>query len=84
MVETKVYADNFSKSFGSPGDFLGFLGERAQNSRWMTARSKDLAFEPLEDGSPASNTISQNLTNGDDRFELSAHPPCRYHETHER
>ena len=66
MVETKVYADNFSKSFGSPGDFLGFLGERAQNSRWMTARSKDLAFEPLEDGSPASNTISQNLTNGDD------------------
>ena len=48
MVETKVYADKFSTSFSSPGDFLRFLGERAKNSSWLTAKSKDLTFEAMD------------------------------------
>ncbi len=46
-MTSKVYADKFSQSFSNPGDFLGFLDERARNSRWMTARSKDLSFEAM-------------------------------------
>ena len=52
MVETKVYADKFSTSFSSPGDFLRFLGERAKNSSWLTAKSKDLTFEAMDKVDP--------------------------------
>jgi hypothetical protein len=40
MVETKVYADNFSQAFSDSEVFLSFLEERAKNSAWMTAPSK--------------------------------------------
>ena len=51
MMETKVFADDFSCSFSEPRDFLQFLGERKAKSEWMTAPSKDLRFEPVEKGS---------------------------------
>ena len=51
MMETKVFADNFSCSFSEPGDFFQFLGERKAKSEWMTAPSKNLRFEPVEKGS---------------------------------
>ena len=47
-MKNEVFADRFSQSFSSPGDFLGFLGERARNSSWMTASSKDLSFEAMD------------------------------------
>lgn len=59
MTETKVFADNFSCSFSNSGDFLSFLSERANNSRWLMARSKDLRFEPLEKDSPTGNLFLQ-------------------------
>ena len=51
MMETKVFADDFSCSFSEPRDFLQFLGERKAKSEWMTAPSKNLRFEPVEKGS---------------------------------
>ena len=51
MMETKVFADDFSCSFSEPRDFFQFLGERKAKSEWMTAPSKDLRFEPVEKGS---------------------------------
>ena len=54
MVETKVYADKFSTSFSSPGDFLRFLGERARNSSWLTAKSKELMFEAMDKVDPTA------------------------------
>ncbi|MCF2617293.1 transposase [Oscillibacter valericigenes] len=51
MMETKVFADDFSCSFSEPRDFFQFLGERKAKSKWMTAPSKDLRFEPVEKGS---------------------------------
>ena len=51
MMETKVFADDFSCSFSEPRDFFRFLGERKAKSEWMTAPSKDLRFEPVEKGS---------------------------------
>ncbi len=66
MVETRVYADNFSQSFVSPGDFLSFLGERARNSSWMTARSRDLAFEAMDNDTPASGTLPQITGSSDE------------------
>ncbi len=59
MTETKVFADDFSCSFSNSGDFLRFLDERASNSQWLTAHSKDLRFEPLEKNSPAGNLFLQ-------------------------
>ncbi len=58
MVEAKVYTDKFSQSFSNPGDFLRFLGERAKNSHWLTARSKDLSFEAMDKVDPAALTGS--------------------------
>ena len=51
MMETKVFADDFSCSFSEPRNFFQFLGERKAKSEWMTAPSKDLRFEPVEKGS---------------------------------
>lgn len=48
MTEQKIFADNFRCSFSDPSDFLQFLQDRNDNSRWMTAPSKNLVFESLE------------------------------------
>lgn len=48
MTEQKIFADNFRCSFSDPSDFLQFLQDRKDNSRWMTAPSKNLVFESLE------------------------------------
>jgi len=68
MVETRVYADNFSRSFVSPGDLLDFLDERARNSRWMTAHSRDLTFEVLEADAAAAAVVlpSRSAGTGDE------------------
>lgn len=59
MVETKVYSDSFSQVFSEAGDFLSFLHERARNSRWMMAPSRDLSFEALEQDQIASGITAQ-------------------------
>ena len=51
MMESKVFADNFSRSFSESGDFFQFLSARQARSKWMTAPSKELRFEPVERGS---------------------------------
>lgn len=48
MTDQKIYADNFRCTFDDPGDFIQFLKERKENSRWMTASSRNLVFESLE------------------------------------
>lgn len=48
MTDQKIYADNFRCTFDDPGDFIQFLKERKENSRWMTAPSRNLVFESLE------------------------------------
>lgn len=48
MTDQKIYADNFRCTFDDPGDFIQFLKERKENSRWMTAPSRNLVFETLE------------------------------------
>ena len=48
MTDQKIYADNFRSTIDDPGDFIQFLKERKENSRWMTAPSRNLVFESLE------------------------------------
>lgn len=50
MTETKVFADDFSRSFSDPDQFLDFLKARKENSTWMKAPSKGLTFQPVEKG----------------------------------
>lgn len=37
MMESKVFADNFSRSFSESRDFFQFLSARQARSKWMTA-----------------------------------------------
>lgn len=55
MAECKAYADDFSCSFGDPARFLDFLGERKENSQWLTAPSRALQFQSVAKGSPMSD-----------------------------
>lgn len=59
MMESKVFADNFSHSFSESGDFFQFLSARQARSKWMTAPSKELRFEPVERGSTLGNLYMQ-------------------------
>lgn len=59
MMESKVFADNFSRSFSESGDFFQFLSARQARSKWMTAPSKELRFEPVERGSTLGNLYIQ-------------------------
>lgn len=59
MTEDKIYADDYSCSFSDTGDLIDFLAERKESSRWMTAPSKQLHFEAIEEGTPAANQIMQ-------------------------
>ena len=59
MMESKVFADNFSRSFSESGDFFQFLSARQARSKWMTAPSKELRFEPVERGSTLGNLYMQ-------------------------
>jgi len=59
MTESKVFTDNFSRSFSESGDFFQFLSARQARSKWMTAPSKELRFEPVERGSTLGNLYMQ-------------------------
>ena len=59
MMESKVFADNFSRSFSESGDFFQFLSARQARSKWMTAPSKELRFEPVERGSTLGNLYGE-------------------------
>lgn len=59
MTESKVFTDNFSRSFTEPGDFFQFLSDRKARSKWMTAPSRELQFEPVERGSTLGNLYMQ-------------------------
>lgn len=59
MTESKVFADDYSRNFSEPGDFFQFLSDRKARSRWMTAPSKELKFEPVERGSTLGNLYMQ-------------------------
>lgn len=59
MMESKVFADNFSRSFSESGEFFQFLSARQARSKWMTAPSKELRFEPVERGSTLGNLYMQ-------------------------
>ena len=52
MTERNIYADNYSCSFSDPSEFLDFLKERQDNSRWMVTPSRDIVFESLEKDTP--------------------------------
>ena len=56
MTESKVFTDNFSRSFTESGDFFQFLSDRKARSKWMTAPSRELQFEPVERGSTLGNS----------------------------
>ena len=59
MTESKVFTDNFSRSFTESGDFFQFLSDRKARSKWMTAPSRELQFEPVERGSTLGNLYMQ-------------------------
>lgn len=63
MTENKIYADDYACSFSDPESFLSFLNERKQNSRWMTAPSKELEFQAIEENTPMGNLIMQVYQN---------------------
>ena len=78
MMESKIFADNFSRSFSESGDFFQFLSARQARSKWMTAPSKELRFEPVERGSTLGNLYMQIYDhNGDadvlERARISGH-----------
>lgn len=52
MTERNIYADNYSCSFSDPSEFLDFLKERQDNSRWMVTPSRSIVFESLEKDTP--------------------------------
>ena len=52
MTERNIYADNYSCSFSDPSEFLDFLKERQDNSRWMGTPSRSIVFESLEKDTP--------------------------------
>ena len=62
-MENKVFADSYSCSFRDPGEFLGFLKDRKENSMWMTAPSKSLHFQPVESGTRVGNLYMQVYQN---------------------
>lgn len=64
MTESKVFTDNFSRSFTEPGDFFQFLSDRKARSKWMTAPSRELQFEPVERGSTLGNLYMQIYWDG--------------------
>lgn len=59
MTESRVYADSYSRKFSDLRQFLSFLTEREQNSRWVMSSSKKLEFEPIEKDSPMGNLYMQ-------------------------
>ncbi len=59
MTESKIYADNFSKTFREPNEFLDFLRERKENSQWLTAPSNSLQFQSIEKDSAFGNLYMQ-------------------------
>lgn len=59
MTESKIFADDFNCTFKEPDDFLCFLKERKENSRWMVAPSKSLQFESVEKDSQFGNLYMQ-------------------------
>ncbi|WP_033117913.1 MULTISPECIES: hypothetical protein [Intestinimonas] len=71
MTDQKIYADNFRRTFDDPGDFIQFLKERKENSRWMTAPSRNLVFESLEKNTQMGE-LYLKLYDHDDRAEIIA------------
>lgn len=59
MTESRVFADSYSRKFSDLREFLSFLTEREQNSRWVMSSSKKLEFEPIEKDSPTGNLHMQ-------------------------
>ncbi len=59
MTESRVFADSYSRKFSDFREFLSFLTEREQNSRWVMSSSKKLEFEPIEKDSPTGNLYMQ-------------------------
>ncbi|MDO4177451.1 MAG: transposase [Bacillota bacterium] len=59
MTESKIFADNYSCAFSDPESFLEFLGERKENSAWLTAPSRSIQFEPIEKDTPKGNLYMQ-------------------------
>jgi hypothetical protein len=45
----QIYKDDFTQTFEKQQEFLEFLNEREDNSRWETHKSKDLRFEAMND-----------------------------------
>lgn len=71
MTDQKIYADNFRCTFDDPGDFIQFLKERKENSRWMTAPSRNLVFESLEKNTQMGE-LCLKLYDHDGRAEIIA------------
>ena len=71
MTDQKIYADNFRCTFDDPGDFIQFLKERKENSRWMTAPSRNLVFESLEKNTQMGE-LYLKLYDHDGRAEIMA------------
>lgn len=63
MTEDKVYADNYACSFNDSEQFLDFLAERKEHSRWMKAPSKELEFQAVEKDTPMGSLFMQVYQN---------------------
>ena len=45
----KIYEDAFTKEFAKQPEFLDFLNERENNSRWERHKSKDIRFNAMDE-----------------------------------
>lgn len=59
MTESKIFADSYSATFRESEEFLRFLKERKDNSKWMTAPSKSLQFQSIERDTSLGNLYMQ-------------------------
>ena len=82
MTESKIFADDFNCTFKEPDDFLCFLKERKENSRWMVAPSKSLQFESVEKDSQFGNLYMQLYATS--KFAIHGNFPCKKQGRHHR
>ena len=59
MTESKIFADSYSATFRESEEFLRFLKDRKDNSKWMTAPSKSLQFQSIERDTSLGNLYMQ-------------------------
>ena len=62
MTESRVFADSYSRKFSDLREFLSFLTEREQNSRWVMSSSKNSNLSRLRRTHPWETCTCRSMT----------------------